>query len=127
MKIIKITNKVSKTGKNYKEIDLEIENSIVTGSMWEENNNAEGDKVDWNVVKKGNFTNFYAKNSNETKETSNAKYYPTHPMTLERLDKVENAIKRIIKHLNLEVEAEKTEIETVLESLPQANPEDIPF
>lgn len=128
MKINKITYKTTTTGKDYKMVDVEDGNNVLIGSWWEKEEIREGDIVDWDIVKKGNFTNFYPKrNSQEVKQTTSKTYDTTHPMTLERIEDLEKAVKKIIQHLNLEVEPQRTELEQMVKDLPPINMEDIPF
>lgn len=123
MKIVKITHATSTTGKKYRKIDLQIGNDVKSGTWWEEGTLDEGQEVDWDVVQKGNFTNFYPKkDKNEIPQKTTEQY--THPLTLERIAKLEAQVNEIARHLNL---IPKTIEEEIRADVPPYDPADIPF
>lgn len=130
MKLTNIENKVSKTGKNYKKIEvLNNEGVTQTGSFWGEEELIIGQEYNFTAVQKGDFLNFnlgYTKTPQQyLREKSTKEYSPTHPMTMERIEKLEAQMKFIAKKLGLETPAPKTEIEQIVADLPPVG--EIPF
>lgn len=132
MKILEITQKTSKGGKNYKTLKVEDEKKeIHIGSYWGEEELVIGQEYNFTAVQKGDFLNFnlgYAKTPQQYLREKESER-PTQPaeriLTLERIAKLEAQVKFIAKKLGLETPAPKTEIEQIVADLPPVG--EIPF
>ena len=131
MKITEIKNITTKTGKNYKKVKLDDD---VEGSFWEDIELTVGQEVDWDIVQKGNFTNFYPKRitpqqfkrDEATKQSPDNKDHVAIRLLQEDVKELRGWVKEIAQKLGMD-KPETGSVEELRNELDEVNPDDIPF